>query len=146
MLRIPCLFHVSPPLAGFDSLTALMLGSNQLSSWEAACQLDRFPSLRDARLSDNPITAAAPSTARYQCIARIRWVKFGAGLPFGLGRLCRFAVHASAAAASLAPLVQAEFWLPYPQLAAACCPFCRCCSFTCLQPAHQPERQRGERC
>jgi hypothetical protein len=60
-----------------------MLGSNQLGSWEAACQLDRFPSLRDARLSDNPITAAAPSTARYQCIARIRWVKFGAGLPFG---------------------------------------------------------------
>ncbi|EFN56852.1 hypothetical protein CHLNCDRAFT_144451 [Chlorella variabilis] len=56
---------------GFTALRALLLGGNRLGSWEAASQLDRFPALEEARLSDNPLTAAAPSTVRYQCIARI---------------------------------------------------------------------------
>lgn len=60
--------------AGFSALRVMLLGGNQLGSWAAVDQLDRFPALEEARLSDNPVTASAPSTARYQCIARIRWV------------------------------------------------------------------------
>ena len=63
--------------AGFTSLCALLLGSNRLDGWAAVDALNRFPALEEARLSDNPLTAAAPSSARYQCIARIRWVGRG---------------------------------------------------------------------
>lgn len=64
-----------PRPAGFTTLQALLLGSNRLDSWRAVDQLDRFPALQDARLSDNPLTTAAPSSARYQCIARVRWAQ-----------------------------------------------------------------------
>lgn len=65
------------PPAGFTSLRSLLLGSNRLADWAAVDALNRFPALEDARLSDNPLTAATPSSARYQCIARIRWVWAG---------------------------------------------------------------------
>ncbi|KAI7835571.1 hypothetical protein COHA_010532 [Chlorella ohadii] len=57
---------------GFTSLRSLLLGSNCLADWAAVDALNSFPALEEARLSDNPLTAAAPSSARYQCIARIR--------------------------------------------------------------------------
>lgn len=69
----------SAVLAGFASLRSLLLGSNRLDSWAAVDALNSFPALEEARLSDNPLTAAAPSSARYQCIARIKWVTGGAG-------------------------------------------------------------------
>ena len=67
-----CLLSLCSLPAGFTSLRALLLGGNRLASWQSASQLDAFPALEEARLSDNPLTAAAPGAARYQCIARIR--------------------------------------------------------------------------
>jgi hypothetical protein len=61
--------HLRP--AGFACLRSLLLGGNRLGGWKAVDALDRFPALQEARLSDNPITAAAPAAARYQCIARV---------------------------------------------------------------------------
>jgi Leucine-rich repeat (LRR) protein len=42
----------------FDSLQALMLGDCQISSWADVDQLNKFPSLRELRLSGNPLFSA----------------------------------------------------------------------------------------
>ncbi len=41
---------------GFRSLEHLMVGSNQLSTWKVADELDKFPCLLDLRISSNPLT------------------------------------------------------------------------------------------
>ncbi|KAL4529327.1 hypothetical protein Ndes2526A_g04121 [Nannochloris sp. 'desiccata'] len=50
---------------GFRSLEHLMVGSNQLHGWNVADELDKFPSLIDVRISNNPLTnTAAKNTSR----------------------------------------------------------------------------------
>ncbi|GAQ82810.1 tubulin-specific chaperone E [Klebsormidium nitens] len=56
----------------FQGLQCLLLGRNQLSEWASIDSLDRFPSLQEVRLTDNPLTDARGGTAaRYMLIARI---------------------------------------------------------------------------
>ena len=42
----------------FGGLEALLLGANRIHSWASVDALDRLPSLRDVRLSDNPLPGA----------------------------------------------------------------------------------------
>ena len=63
--------HPPAGCGSFVSLRSLLLGGNCLSSWASVDALDGLPDLAEARLSDNPLTAAAPTAARYQCIARV---------------------------------------------------------------------------
>ena len=54
-----------------------MVGSNQLHDWSVADELDKFPTLIDLRISNNPLTAPLTSSTasvfpvRYELIARI---------------------------------------------------------------------------
>ena len=57
--NLPCLGCPCLTSAGFASLRCLLLGGCRLASWASVDQLDRFPALEEARLSDNPLTAAA---------------------------------------------------------------------------------------
>lgn len=50
----------------FSSLEALFMGHCQLASWPCVSQLDRFPQLRELRLSHNPFLADAKSGGRYE--------------------------------------------------------------------------------
>ena len=55
----------------FSSLLHLGLGNNNIQSWESVNQLDLFPSLRELRLSGNPITVDNPTAKRYDIIVRM---------------------------------------------------------------------------
>jgi Leucine-rich repeat (LRR) protein len=46
------------PQPAFASLQALLLGDCQISSWADVHQLNKFPSLRELRLSGNPLFSA----------------------------------------------------------------------------------------
>ena len=70
------------PGTGFVALERLMLGHNRLDNWSVADELDRFPALKDVRLSGNPLTSLSSSTTtnsengggmgvRYETVARI---------------------------------------------------------------------------
>ena len=69
--RPPRPTHPSAGCGSFACLRSLLLGGNLLSTWASVDALDALPALVEARLSDTPLTAAAPTAARYQCIARI---------------------------------------------------------------------------
>lgn len=60
------------PVTPFPTLRCLLLGRNKLSDWSSIDALDRFPSLQEVRLSDNPITVPGNGMAtRYMIVARI---------------------------------------------------------------------------
>jgi hypothetical protein len=50
----------------FPALEALLLGGCQIASWADVNQLDRFPALRELRLSGNPLVAGAKSGGRFE--------------------------------------------------------------------------------
>jgi hypothetical protein len=59
-------------LMPFSTLRCLLLGGNQISDWPSLDALDRFPSLQEVRLSENPITDAGNgAAARFMILARI---------------------------------------------------------------------------
>jgi Leucine-rich repeat (LRR) protein len=47
---------------GFQSLEHLTVGANQFSNWTVADELDKFPSLVDLRISNNPLTNPGATT------------------------------------------------------------------------------------
>jgi len=60
----------------FENLQVLLLGSNEIEDFSSVDSLNLFPSLRDVRLSDNPIADPAKGGApRFVLIARLGKVK-----------------------------------------------------------------------
>uniref|UniRef100_A0A0A9D661 CAP-Gly domain-containing protein n=1 Tax=Arundo donax TaxID=35708 RepID=A0A0A9D661_ARUDO len=60
----------------FENLQVLLLGTNEIDDFPSVDTLNLFPSLRDVRLSDNPIANPAKGGApRFVLIARLRKVK-----------------------------------------------------------------------
>lgn len=56
----------------FENLRCLLLGGNKIEDWASIDALNLFPSLRDVRLSDNPISSPTKGGAlRYILIARL---------------------------------------------------------------------------
>lgn len=62
--------HSCPPScfhsAGFTSLSTLLLGGNSISVLASLDELDRFPTLLDLRITDNPVVVALGGDARYE--------------------------------------------------------------------------------
>lgn len=58
--------HTAPSAAAFSSLEALFLGQCQLSRWQHVDELDKFPALKELRLSGNPVLANAKSGGRFE--------------------------------------------------------------------------------
>lgn len=63
--------HHDQPRAGaaaaaFPALEALLLGSCRIASWRDVDELDKFPELRELRLSGNPLVADAKSGGRFE--------------------------------------------------------------------------------
>jgi hypothetical protein len=52
--------------APFSSLQALLLGNCRLSDWSAIDELNRFPALRELRVSGNPLLAATRGGGRFE--------------------------------------------------------------------------------
>ncbi|OEL16397.1 Tubulin-folding cofactor E [Dichanthelium oligosanthes] len=60
----------------FENLQVLLLGSNEIDDFSSVDSLNLFPSLRDVRLSDNPIADPAKGGApRFVLVARLGKVK-----------------------------------------------------------------------
>ncbi|KAG2623985.1 hypothetical protein PVAP13_3KG094800 [Panicum virgatum] len=60
----------------FENLQVLLLGSNEIEDFSSVDSLNLFPSLRDVRLSDNPIADPAKGGApRFVLVARLGKVK-----------------------------------------------------------------------
>ncbi|CAL5097485.1 unnamed protein product [Urochloa decumbens] len=60
----------------FENLQVLLLGSNEIEDFSSVDSLNLFPSLRDVRISDNPIADPAKGGApRFVLIARLGKVK-----------------------------------------------------------------------
>ncbi|XP_025807024.1 tubulin-folding cofactor E [Panicum hallii] len=60
----------------FENLQVLLLGSNEIDDFSSVDSLNLFPSLRDVRLSDNPIANPAKGGApRFVLVARLGKVK-----------------------------------------------------------------------
>jgi len=57
-----------PAAAGFGALRHLLVRGNPLSSWRSIDALDTYPSLREARLAELPLTAEMSSAVARRCI------------------------------------------------------------------------------
>eukprot|EP00884_Botryococcus_braunii_P020395 jgi/Botrbrau1/7039/Bobra.0165s0062.1 len=55
----------------FERLETLLLGDNLISTWDSVDELDKFPRLKDVRLTGNALLQSGPSGARFQVIARV---------------------------------------------------------------------------
>ncbi|GLC39842.1 hypothetical protein PLESTB_001293600 [Pleodorina starrii] len=59
------------PLPAFPRLSAVLLGGCGVAEWGSVDQLDRFPELRELRLSGNPVLALSKTGGRFEVIARV---------------------------------------------------------------------------
>ncbi|XP_062180143.1 tubulin-folding cofactor E-like [Phragmites australis] len=81
--RLKNIKYPSPPgplgdaaVVPFENLQVLLLGSNEIDDFPSVDSLNLFPSLRDVRLSDNPVADPAKGGApRFVLVARLREVK-----------------------------------------------------------------------
>lgn len=50
----------------FERLETLLLGDNHISTWESVDELNKFPQLKDVRLTGNPLLQSEPGGLRFQ--------------------------------------------------------------------------------
>ncbi|GIL78416.1 hypothetical protein Vretimale_16995 [Volvox reticuliferus] len=57
--------------AAFPRLSSLLLGGCGISQWGSVDQLDRFPELREVRLTGNPVLTSSRGGGRFEVIGRV---------------------------------------------------------------------------
>ncbi|KAG1669876.1 hypothetical protein FOA52_012465 [Chlamydomonas sp. UWO 241] len=60
----------------FPALSSLLLAGCQLANWDQMHELDKFPSLRELRVTGNPVLGLSKSGGRFEVIGRVHGLTF----------------------------------------------------------------------